>query len=214
MKTSILALGLVAMACVLTDALTLHPLNDLSNANQGQGRVESLLDQGLIQMKKRTPKSLAATLKHGGLLVKREEKPETTCQAYIDGMRSLLVSAEKSMEDPETTKTVYAEVTSRQPAPAQSVLDKLDDLKKQIAQARKDIVAAFGEEINPKTTYPTADQVKDIITTTSDLIMALEDAKVSLGEKDSKPYDDLIEAVKSVQAYASSHVARRDCTSD
>ncbi|KAF9904640.1 hypothetical protein EC991_002514 [Linnemannia zychae] len=212
MRITIVALGLISMISVFTEALTLRPRKDFSGVAQGNSNVQGLPDESTIQMKKRTPITFTPTLQENGLIAERLTKrgPEPTCQDYIIGIRGVLVSAEKSMEDSATTNTVHAEITSRQPAPSQSILDLLTDLKKQLALARTDIVTAFGEETNPTTTS-TAKQVNAIVATARKLGTALEDAKTPLEEENSVPYADLVQAVSNVEFYASSY-AEKECT--
>ncbi|KAG0272358.1 hypothetical protein BGZ95_011900, partial [Linnemannia exigua] len=162
MKIPIIALGVIAMTSVLTEALTFH-------ARRAQDNDGSHTLQGMSKMKRAS--STFTLSKDSGLVTKREDEP--TCQDWINGIRAVLITAEKSMGDRRPT-TVFAEATACQSSLDPSTDHTLEDLTKRIAQTRTDIATAFGGEANPKTTAATKAQVDAIVTTASALAAELK----------------------------------------
>ncbi|KAH7054927.1 hypothetical protein BKA57DRAFT_489756 [Linnemannia elongata] len=205
MKTTIIFIVLVAMTIMSTEALTLHaPGPNTVSSGQGKNGMDDSLSSTSYTIKRTTPdfSSSSLTTPIDRLVTKRLDKKGTeqvtTCQDYINGIESVLVSIEVSMDE------VREEVTDREPA--KNVLAKLTEIEDLVTHARTDTEAAKKTEFKTQTTMDT------LVSTASNLHTKLGENEDLLGkatsEATSEAYKDLMMYAGNIESYAKDYVKK------
>ncbi|KAG0063304.1 hypothetical protein BGZ89_009971 [Linnemannia elongata] len=206
MKTTIISI-VVAMTLMSTEALTLHaPGPNTVSSGQGKNDMDDSLSSTSHTIKRTTPdySSSSLTTPMDRLVTKRLDmkgiEQVTVCQDYINGIKSVLVSIEVSMDE------VRKEVTDRKPS--KNVLAKLTEIEDLVTHARTDTEAAKKTEFKTQTTMDT------LVSTASDLHTKLGENEDLLGkatlEATSEAYKDLMMYAGNIESYAKDYV-KKDC---